>query len=94
MNVQHLANKLRISPLHVQQGLFASLALMITLIVVQQFNHWNQNQDVTQAHYSHAHAAPFAKASALKASDVALSLQVDDAAASNDEAPRQQSWVF
>ncbi len=94
MNAQHLANKLRISPLHLQQVLFASLALMITLIVVQQFNHWNQNQEVTQVHYSHAHTAPFAKASALKASDVALSMQVDDAAAAPDEAPRQQSWVF
>ncbi len=94
MNAQHLANKLRISPLHLQQVLFASLALMITLIAVQQFNHWNQNQEVTQVHYSHAHTAPFAKASALKASDVALSMQVDDAAATNDEAPRQQSWVF
>ena len=94
MNAQHLANKLRISPLHLQQALFASLALMITLIAVQQFNHWNQNKEVTQVHYSHAHTAPFAKASALKASDVALSMQVDDAAATNDEAPRQQSWVF
>ena len=94
MNAQHLANKLRISPLHLQQVLFASLALMITLIVVQQFNQWNQNQEVTQVHYSHAHTAPFAKASALKASDVALSMQVDDAAATPDEAPRQQSWVF
>lgn len=94
MNAQHLANKLRISPLHLQQVLFASLALMITLIVVQQFNHWNQNQEVIQVHYSHAHTAPFAKASALKASDVALSMQVDDAAATPDEAPRQQSWVF
>jgi hypothetical protein len=94
MNAQHLANKLRISPLHLQQVLFASLALMITLIVVQQFNHWNQNQEVTQVHYSHAHTAPFVKASALKASDVALSMQVDDAAATPDEAPRQQSWVF
>ncbi|MGI3744268.1 MAG: hypothetical protein ACRYF8_02160 [Janthinobacterium lividum] len=94
MNAQHLANKLRISPLHLQQVLFASLALMITLIAVQQFNHWNQKQEVTQVHYFHAHTAPFAKASALKASDVALSMQVDDAAATPDEAPRQQSWVF
>jgi hypothetical protein len=94
MNAQHLANKLRISPLHLQQVLFASLALMITLIAVQQFNHWNQKQEVTQVHYFHAYTAPFAKASALKASDVALSMQVDDAAATPDEAPRQQSWVF
>lgn len=94
MNTQSLA-KLRISPLHVQQGLFASLALMMTLIVVQQFNHWNQTQDTTQIQHAYSHSASFAKASALKATDVALSLQpVDEAATANDQAPRQQSWVF
>ncbi|SER98465.1 hypothetical protein SAMN03159444_05582 [Pseudomonas sp. NFACC02] len=94
MNTQPLA-KLRISPLHVQQGLFASLALMVTLIIVQQFNHWNQDHEVTQIQPIYTHSAPFAKASALKASDVALSLQpVEDAASAVDQAPRQQSWVF
>jgi hypothetical protein len=98
MNAQRLA-QLRISPLHLQQGLFASLALMVTLIIVQQFNHWTQTQDNAQIQsgYSHMaiHSAPFAKASALKASDVGLSMQsVEDAAAAIEEAPRQQSWVF
>lgn len=94
MNTQRLA-PLRISPLHLQQGLFASLALMVTLIVVQQFAHWNQHQDTAQVQPVYIHGAPFAKASALAAQDVALSLQsVEDAAAANDEAPRQQSWVF
>jgi len=94
MNTQPLA-KLRISPLHLQQGLFASLALMVTLIVVQQFNHWNQDHDAVQIQHSYSHSAPLAKASALKATDVALSLQpVEDAAAAIEQAPRQQSWVF
>ena len=94
MNTQPLA-KLRISPLHLQQGLFASLALMVTLIVVQQFNHWNQDHDAAQVRHAYSHSAPFAKASALKATDVALSLQpVEDAATAIDQAPRQQSWVF
>ncbi|MFK3974122.1 hypothetical protein ACI2KS_25725 [Pseudomonas sp. NPDC087358] len=94
MNTQRLAT-LRISPLHVQQGLFASLALMITLIVVQQFNHWNQSQEVTSIQHAYSHSAPFAKASALKATDVALSLQpVEEAAAALDQAPRKQSWIF
>jgi hypothetical protein len=94
MNTQRLA-QLRISPLHLQQGLFASLALMVTLIIVQQFNHWNQTQDTARIQPIYTHSAPFAKASALKANDVALSMQpVEDAAASIDEAPRQQSWVF
>jgi len=94
MNTQPLA-KLRISPLHLQQGLFASLALMVTLIVVQQFNHWNQEHDAAQIQHAYSHSAPLAKASALKATDVALSLQpVEDAATAIDQAPRQQSWVF
>lgn len=95
MNTRSLA-ALRISPLHMQQGLFASLALMITLIAVQQFAHWTQAHEITQQiPRSYHHSAPFAKASALKATDVALSLQpVDEAATAIEQAPRQQSWVF
>lgn len=94
MNTQRLAAP-RISPLHVQQGLFASLALLITLIIVQQFTHWTQHQDVPSHPAIAVHSAPFAKASALKATDVGLTLQsVESAAAPINEAPRQQSWVF
>ena len=94
MNTQRLA-QLRISPLHMQQGLFASLALLITLIAVQQFNHWNQNQEVTQVHALYHRAAPIAFATALKATDVALSFQsVDDKAIAEEQVPRQQRWVF
>jgi hypothetical protein len=93
MNTQHLA-KLRISPLHIQQGLSASLALMITLIVVQQFNHWNQNSESTPAP-SYSHTAPFTEATSLKATEVALSFQpVEGVVAGVKEAPRRQSWVF
>lgn len=94
MNTQRLAS-LRISPLHVQQGLFASLALMITLIVVQQFSHWHQQQDSALIQHTWHHSAPLATATALKYSDVTQRAQpVDDAQASTDLAPRQQSWVF
>ncbi|MFJ3486731.1 hypothetical protein ACIPL1_25480 [Pseudomonas sp. NPDC090202] len=94
MNVQPLA-RLRISPLHVQQGLFASLALLVTLIVVQQFNHWHQAQEVAPVQHAWSHSAPLARAAALSNVNTALSLQsVEDAAAAIDEAPRQQSWVF
>jgi len=63
--------------------------------VVQQFVHWSQRSDA-QVQRTYSHAMPFVKATALKASDIALKLQtVDDAATANiDEAPRQQSWVF
>ena len=43
MNCQRAA-QLRFSPLHLQQGLFAVLALLITLIAGQQFLRWEQNQ--------------------------------------------------
>jgi hypothetical protein len=94
MNTQRLA-QLRISPLQLQQGLFASLALMITLIAAQQFHHWNQKQEVTQIQSLYRHSAPVAIATALKATDVGLSLKsIDEPAASDAQAPRQQSWVF
>ena len=36
-------SQLRVSPLRLQQGLFASLALMVTLIAGQQMHHWQQS---------------------------------------------------
>ncbi|WP_268798633.1 hypothetical protein [Pseudomonas huanghezhanensis] len=93
MNTQRLA-QLRISPLHMQQGLFASLALMITLIATQQFNHWNQNRETAQVKHSYSHNMPVATATALKAKDVALSFQSVDQVAADEQMPRQQSWVF
>ena len=94
MNIQRLA-QMRISPLHLHQGLFASLALMITLIAAQQFNHWNQSDAATQTQPLYRHAAPVATATALKAQDVALSFQsVDETADVEAQSPRAQSWVF
>lgn len=43
MNRQRLA-QLHISPLHLQQGLVAILALLVTLIVGQQFQRWEQSR--------------------------------------------------
>ncbi|HEY0288315.1 MAG TPA: hypothetical protein VGC62_15095 [Pseudomonas sp.] len=94
MNTQRLA-RLRIAPLHVQQGLFASLALMVTLIAAQQFNRWNQDQEVTQIDPAYSRSALLAKAPVLQAREVALSFQpVDEKAPAVDQTPRQQSWVF
>lgn len=46
------AAQLRISPLHIQQGLFALLALLITLIGGQQFLRWEQSQQPETPHLS------------------------------------------
>jgi hypothetical protein len=40
---RHSLSQLRLSPLRLQQGLFASLALMVTLIAGQQLQHWQQS---------------------------------------------------
>ena len=47
MNRQRLT-QLRISPLHIQQALFASLALMVTLIAIQLFQHWENSRESAQ----------------------------------------------
>jgi hypothetical protein len=90
------AAQLRISPLHIQQGLFAVLALLITLIGGQQFQRWEQGQQPeaprvsiqhqTQTHFSAA-SSTFADAAPMRMMDV-------DQAQPVDEMPRQERWVF
>ncbi|MCK1789926.1 hypothetical protein [Pseudomonas violetae] len=96
MNRQRAA-QLRISPLHIQQGLFAVLALLITLIGGQQFQRWEQNQQQeapqllsfkypTQTHFS-------AASSQARDSTSLRMMDVDQAQPAN-EMPRQERWVF
>lgn len=54
MNRQSAA-QLRLSPLHVQQGLFALLALLITLIGGQQYMRWEQSEQPAPVHLSIPH---------------------------------------
>jgi hypothetical protein len=78
MNRQRLA-QLHISPLHLQQGVVASLALLVTLIVVQQFQRWEQNRQemtppvpihhMTQTHFS-AVSSQFADSATMHMMDV------------------------
>ncbi|KAA0945342.1 MULTISPECIES: hypothetical protein [unclassified Pseudomonas] len=87
--------QLRVSPLRLQQGLFASLALMVTLIGGQQLQRWEQGQQqvrnferpmTTQTHFrSVGSSAADVTAPQLMAveQDIALSDQ-----------PHQERWVF
>ncbi|MHC8289757.1 hypothetical protein ACYZUD_23695 [Pseudomonas sp. XS1P51] len=94
MNRQRAA-QLRLSPLHIQQGLFAVLALLITLIGGQQFQRWEQSQQQeaprlsiqhpTQTHFSAA--STFADSAPMRMMDV-------DQAQPVDEMPPQERWVF
>ena len=94
MSRQSLA-QLRISPLHLQQGLFASLALLVTLIGGQQFQQWQHAQQqalrvpahvFTQTHFSQAGSASAASAP--------MQMMAVDQAQPALEAPAQQRWVF
>ncbi|WP_248748249.1 hypothetical protein [Pseudomonas sp. MWU15-20650] len=86
---------LRVSPLHLQQGLFASLALMVTLIAGQQMQHWQQGQQrtpqferpmMTQSHFRSIGSA---------AADVTTpQLRVAGQDSTLDELPAQERWVF
>ncbi|MDB6049120.1 MAG: Uncharacterized protein JWR17_1866 [Pseudomonas sp.] len=87
--------QLRISPLHIQQGLFASLALLVTLVVGQQFQRWDTpsanvhvSQRVATAHiYSVVSAAPSTAQSRNAQSAQATAPVLSEQA-------HTQTWVF
>lgn len=93
MNRQRLT-QLRISPLHIQQGLFASLALMVTLIAIQQFQHWDSSREAAQAKQPFTYSQSFTNVSASMARDTSLSLTPVDRKAPVSEVQHQQTWVF
>ena len=88
-------NQLCVSPLRLQQGLFASLALMVTLIAGQQMQHWQQSQQqapqferpvMTQSHFRSVGSAT--------ADVTAPQLRVADQDSTLDQLPAQERWVF
>ncbi|MBN3863238.1 hypothetical protein HCU66_13460 [Pseudomonas frederiksbergensis] len=95
MNRQGAA-RLRISSLHIQQGLFALLALLITLVGGQQLMRWEQSQQPEPVHQSIPHA-PQTHFSALgdNLTDSAAIRMMDvDQTQPVDETPAQERWVF
>ncbi|KTC63718.1 hypothetical protein AO262_18155 [Pseudomonas fluorescens ABAC62] len=93
-------SQLCVSPLRVQQGLCASLAVMVTLIAGQQLQHWQQSQvqavqferpAMTQTHFSSIGSRTAMSASA----DAAVAqLRVADQDSTLDALPTQERWVF
>ena len=93
MNSKRLT-PLRISPLHLQQGLFASLALLITLIVIQQFQQWNSGREAAQIKQPFTYSQSYSTASAPMARDTVLSFTPVDGKAPVGETQQRQTWVF
>ncbi|MGC6371384.1 hypothetical protein [Pseudomonas sp. K2I15] len=87
--------QLRVSPLRVQQGLFASLALMVTLIGGQQLAHWQQSQQqaahferpmMTQTHF---------RSVGVTGADVTTpQLAAVEQGSTLGDLPYQERWVF
>ncbi|MBK5398383.1 hypothetical protein JFU47_16975 [Pseudomonas sp. TH39(2020)] len=90
------AAQLRISPLHLQQGLFAVLALLITLIAGQQFQRWEQNQqqEAPRLSIQHPTQTHFSAASSNQADSPPMRMLDVDQAQPADQRPRQERWVF
>jgi hypothetical protein len=88
-------SQLRVSPLRLQQGLFASLALMITLIGGQQLQHWQQSQQQVPQFDRPAMTQNHFRSIASATADVtAPQLRVVDQDSTLDALPTQERWVF
>ena len=94
MNRQRLA-QMRIAPRHLQQGLFASLAMLVTLIAGQQLQRWQDSeaqaprvvvQHMAQTHFAPVNS-PFAEAPLAH-------LMTVDQAQPVLELSRDERWVF
>ena len=89
------AAQMRISPLHIQQGLFGVLALLITLIACQQYLSWENSQKpeplISIQHSTQKH---FSAVSSTAAENASMRMMEVDQAQPMDQLPREERWVF
>ncbi|MDI2592979.1 hypothetical protein NYP20_00235 [Pseudomonas sp. N3-W] len=95
MNRQRAA-QMRISPLHIQQGVFLLLALLVTLVVGQQLMSWHYSQQTEAPHVSIQHATQthFSAVSSSQAENAPMRMMEVDQPQPVDDLPRQERWVF
>jgi hypothetical protein len=95
MNRQRAAH-LHLSPVHIQQGLFAVLALLLTLIGGQQFLRWEQSQQPQAPHLSIQHPTQthFSAVGSLQPDSTPMRMMDVDQAGPADEIRHQERWVF
>jgi hypothetical protein len=95
MNRQR-ATHLHLSPLHIQQGLFAVLALLITLIGGQQFQAWqlSQQPEAPQVSIHHPTQTHFSAVSISQADSTPMHMMDVDQALPMGETHHQEHWVF
>jgi len=89
------AAQVRISPLHIQQGLFGVLALLITLIACQQYLRWENSQQVEPLiSIQHSTQKHFSAVSSSQAESASMRMMDVDQAQPLDQLPREERWVF
>lgn len=101
MNSQRLA-QLRISPLRVQQGLFASLVLLLVLLATQQWQIHEQNREASALRQSLISQSLSLSQARTSVSTVDAQgwartpVQVDRVVSQDSPArlPQQSRWVF
>ena len=95
MNRQRAAH-LYLSPVHIQQGLFAVLALLLTLIGGQQFVRWEQSQQpqAPQLSIQHPTQTHFSAVGSVQADSPPLRMMDVDQAGPAGEIRHQERWVF
>ena len=81
-----------VSSRHLQQALFLLLAVLVTLIIGQQYSRWNDSHAASNAPMHAASSLHFTQVSAHP--DVQPTLQFVDRSAPSDEASQQPRWVF
>lgn len=90
------ATQFRISSLHIQQGLWAVVALLITLVVGQQLLLWYQSQQ-PEAPQVIIHRAPqthFSAVSSITQASASMRMMEVDQAQPVTDMSRQERWVF
>ncbi|WP_347909942.1 hypothetical protein [Pseudomonas grandcourensis] len=95
MNRQRVVH-LHLWPVHVQQGLFAVLALLITLIGGQQFLRWEQSrqQEAPCLSIPHPVQTHFSAVSSGQADSTPMRMMDADQAGPVGEIRPQERWVF
>lgn len=90
------AAQLRISPLHIQQGLFAVLALLITLIAGQQYLRWEQARqpEAPRVSFQQPVQTHFSAAGSTSADSAPMRMMDVDQVQTADDVRPQERWVF
>jgi hypothetical protein len=94
--IRQRAAQLHLSSLHVQQGLFAIFALLVTLLGGQQFLRWEQSQqqEAPRISFERPVQTHFSAAKSGMVDSAAMRMMDVDQAQPADQMPRQERWVF